>query len=128
MTRIWTVLQALVVIALAGCGQTHPTLAGGKPVSFWIDSLQNSDARLRQKAVDKLGNVGNSDPQAFPAVIGALRDADPAVRQAAVRAVPKFGAHAREAVAALKELESSDADPEIRSEAATVRQALEANP
>jgi hypothetical protein len=128
MTRTLTILQALIVFALAGCGQTHPTLAGGKPVSFWVESLQSSDAQLRQKAVDKLGNVGNSDPQAFPAVIGALRDADPAVRQAAVRAVPKFGTPAREAVAALKEIESSDADPEIRAEAAAVRQALEANP
>jgi HEAT repeat protein len=122
MYRLFFVLLSLSV---AGCGRAGPTLAGGRSVSFWVESLQSPDARVRQKAVDKLGNVGNEDPQAFPAVLGALKDEDPAVRQAAIRALPKFGARAQDGIGALQEVQTSDPDPELRAEATASLQALQ---
>jgi len=125
MYRFILVLPVLIVAGLAGCGRSGPTLAGGKSVSFWVESLHSDDARVRQKAVDKLGNVGNDDPQAFPAVLGALKDDDSAVRQAAIRALPKFGARAQEGIAALQEVQSSDTNPGLRAEAAASLQAMQ---
>ncbi len=114
-----------VLVLVPACGKkAAPTLVGGKPISVWIEALQSPDARVRQKAVDKLGNVGTADYRAFPAVLGALEDSDPAVRQAAIRALPKFGARARDAVAALEAVAARDADTGLRSEAAAALQSI----
>ena len=42
---------AILLIGILGCGQSEPTLAGGKPVSYWIDSMHSPDATLRKKAM-----------------------------------------------------------------------------
>ena len=45
------VLTALLLAAVGGCGRTPPTLAGGKPVSYWLEAVRGPDARLRKTAV-----------------------------------------------------------------------------
>jgi len=130
-SRVWRLLAGSVFVALviSGCGKrAGPTLVGGKPISVWVESLRSPDARVRQKAVDKLGNVGTADPQAFPAVVGALTDTDPAVRQAAIRALPKFGSKARDAVTDLSKIASDDPDAGLRSEAASAIQVIQNAP
>jgi HEAT repeat protein len=102
---------------LGGCGPAKPTLSGGKPVSHWVEALGSPDAQLRKKAVAKLGNVGRSDPAAWPAVLGALKDPEAAVRREAVRAVLKFGPDAAGAVDVLGELQQRDADAGVRADA-----------
>src|SRR5438046_8548903 len=80
-----TFLVVLLAVASSGCSRPQPTLAGGKPVSHWVEALQSPDAKLRKEAAFKLGNVGATDPTAFPALVGALKGRDAAVRCEAVR-------------------------------------------
>jgi HEAT repeat protein len=111
----------MVVLAatVAGCGKPPaPTLAGGKPVAHWVEAARGPDPRARKEAVFKLGNVGPADPTAFPAVTGALRDANPIVRREAILALLKFGPQAREAVPTLEELVHRDPDDRVRTSAA----------
>jgi HEAT repeat protein len=105
-------------MVLCGCTQTPPpTLSGGKPVAYWLKALQSADAKARQEAVFKLGNVGSADPSAYPAVFGALKDSSAKVRREAVLSLMKFGDEARDAAPALRELER-DPDATVRAYAA----------
>jgi HEAT repeat protein len=124
MQRSSTVTGVLLVLAIAGCGQNGPTLAGGKPVSFWVEALRDPDANIRTKAVNKLGNVGDADPQAFAAILSALHDEAPGVRKAALRALPKFGKRAGEATALVEEMAARDADSEVAADAAKLLESL----
>jgi HEAT repeat protein len=114
-----TLLSVLALLAVwsNGCGRAQPTLAGGKPVSYWVEAVKSSDAKLRKEAVFKLGNVGPTDPTAFPAVASALDDQDAKVRCEAILAVLKFGAQAREVVPVLTRLRQ-DPNSQVRDYAA----------
>jgi HEAT repeat protein len=103
-----------LALLLGGCGKAAPTQAGGKPVSFWVQALQQPNAKLRKTAVFKLGNVGPADPAALPAVLGALRDPDPIVRCEAILAVMKFGSAAKEAVPLLTDIRQHDPHAKAR--------------
>jgi HEAT repeat protein len=109
------IVWVLFAILVSGCGKTEPTLAGGKPVSYWVDALQSSDVTLRKKAVFKLGNVGPSDPAAFPAVVVALRDKDPGVRCQAIQSLMKFGLEGRQAIPILKGIHQHDRNDRART-------------
>ena len=119
-------LTCLLLLAAVpgGCGKARPTLAGGKPVGYWVEALRDPDARVRKRAVAKLGNVGPGDPAVLPALLGALKDRDPGVRREAVLAVLKCGPAAGEAVPVLAELERTDPDPEVRARAARALERL----
>ncbi len=69
---------------------------------------------MREQAVIKLGNVGNTDAAVFPALTNALGDSEPAVRRAAILAPMKFGPGAEEATPRLKELHRKDPDVRVR--------------
>jgi HEAT repeat protein len=111
------VLAALAAWLPLSCGKAPPATAHGKPVGHWVKELQNPDALKRKKAVEVLGNVGTADPQALPALIGAVKDPDPLVRTAAVQALLKIGPDAQDALPALSEAQK-DPDPRVRSAAA----------
>lgn len=110
-------LFAALPLALAcGCTASQPTLSGGKPVDYWVESLRSSpDAKLRKEAAFKLGNVGPTDSKALPALVSALKDRDAAVRCEAILALVKFGSAALEASAVLAELRQHDHDPRVRT-------------
>jgi HEAT repeat protein len=100
---------------LIGCGRGAPPLSGGKPVSYWIEALQERDAKLRKKAVTKLGNAGPIDPEVYPALIEALKDADAQVRCEAILSLLKFGPGAKDAIPILEEMQKNDRDSQVRS-------------
>jgi hypothetical protein len=106
----------------AGCGEVQSTLVGGKPITYWLQALHESNAKKRKEAVYKLGNVGSADPAAWPAVLAALQDTDATVRCEAILGILKFGAASQEAVPQLERLRRQDSSPRVRDYA---RQALE---
>ena len=113
-------MRRLVVVAvlcglLVGCGQTQPTLSGGKPLEHWVQALKDPDARVRKEAASKLGNAGPANSAVLPALIAALRDSDPKVRCEVILALVKFDADAKEAVPILTELQKSDCDARVRT-------------
>src|SRR5262245_6692165 len=108
-------LGGLVALTIAGCQKAEPPKAGGKPVSYWVDALKESDAKVRKKAAFKLGNVGPTDGAALPALLGALEDADPGVRCEAVLALMKFGPPAREAIPTLEHMKARDRNAQARN-------------
>jgi HEAT repeat protein len=112
----WAVMLIALVLA-GGCGRTGPLVSHGKPVSYWVEKLQDRDAKERKKAVVALGHVGSADPAAIPAVIGAVKDTDATVRREAVLALLNLGSSAQEAVPALTAAQK-DRDPQVRTYAA----------
>src|SRR5262249_36543717 len=102
----------------------EPTLAGGKPVSHWLESMHSPDAALRKKAVMKLGNVGPADPVVKPVLLEALNDRDAGVRKEAIAALMKFGADAKDAIPTLTEMATKDASNEVRASADKAAQRL----
>jgi HEAT repeat protein len=93
-----------------------------------VEALRGPDPRARKQAALKLGNVGEADPAAFPALRDALRDPDPRVRCEVILALLKCGAQAREVVPSLEQVRRDDRDPQVRSHAARALEALAAGP
>ena len=118
----------ILIVLLGGCSKAEPTLAGGKPVSHWVQALQSPDARLRKQAAYKLGNVGPADPTALPALIGALKDRDAWVRREAILAVLKCGPAARDAIPALTDLQKNASDASTRASATKALEKLQGGP
>jgi hypothetical protein len=113
-TAAMQLLWMILLIGLCGCGQAAATMAGGKPVCYWVEAIHSPDAKLRKEAVFKLGNVGPADAAAFSALQEALRDADAAVRCEAILAMLKGGPAAQEAVPILTEMREHDRDAKVR--------------
>jgi HEAT repeat protein len=126
LTRIG--LAVLLVALAGGCGKERPMLAGGKPVSHWVEALRSPDARLRKQAAFKLGNVGLADPSALPSLVGALQDRDAGVRREAILALLKCGPAAQEAVSALRVLQRHDPDARVRTHAARALEKIQDAP
>jgi HEAT repeat protein len=120
-----TLALVLVLLALGGCGPATPTLAGGKPVAYWLEALHGPDAKLRKTAAFKLGNVGPADAAVVPVLTAALKDRDAGVRREAILALMKCGVEAREAIPALTELQQHDRDAQVRIYAAKALRKLQ---
>ena len=114
-------LLGIFLISVSGCGGAPPAMAGGK----WAEALRNPAARVRKQAAFTLGNIGPSDPAVLPALIGALKDRDSAVRCEAILALVKFGPVAGEARPALLTIRQHDRDALARSFAARALEKLE---
>jgi HEAT repeat protein len=107
----------ILSVFLGGCRRAEPTLVGGKPVNYWVQALQDPDAKLRKKAAFKLGNVGAADPAVVPTLILAVKDRDAGVRAEAILALLKIGPAVPEAIPAFLEAQK-DRDANVRSSAA----------
>lgn len=118
-------ITALLARSLGGCRQASPTMAGGKPAGYWIQALHDPDARTRQRAASKLGNVGPADAGALPALLEALRDSDPGVRQEVILALVKFGPPAEKAAPILADLQERDPNERVRSYAGRALKAMQ---
>jgi HEAT repeat protein len=119
------VVTAFLILLLAGCGKPKATLAGGKPVGYWVEAVTDPDPHVRKTAVFKLGNVGPSEAEALPAVINALKDRDAEVRREAILALVKFGPEAKAVAPVLAEMSRHDRDVQVRSHAAKALKNLE---
>jgi HEAT repeat protein len=112
-----SVLAVILVISLSGC--TAPPANTGPRVRHWIETLREPDAKARQGAAFKLGNLGLTDPATVvPALTAALKDADAGVRREAILALLKCGSTAKEAMGELTELQRNDRDDRVRDCAA----------
>ena len=120
-------ILALVVLAFlaSGCRQAEPTRAGGKPIDQWVLALNDPDPKARKTAATKLGNVGPTDPAAFPALHAALNDREAVVRCEVILALLKFGPQAKDALPALAELRRHDPDAKVRDYASKALAKLE---
>jgi HEAT repeat protein len=112
-----TGLALFLPVWLSGCSRTEPTTAGGKPVTYWLSALHNSDVHARKKAVQKLGNVGAAEPAVLPALVGMLKDPDSTVRCEAILALTKLGPAAKGAEEALSNAKRNDRDARVRGHA-----------
>jgi HEAT repeat protein len=112
-----------LLVLLVGCGKPPATLSHGKPVAYWVQALQDSDVKVRRRAVQSLGNVGVADPATVPALIGAAKDRDAKVRGEAILALLRIGPDAREAIPVLTEAQK-DKDAQVRSYAAKALQKI----
>ena len=108
-------LALLFAFAFVGCSKA-PTMTAvhGKSLDYWVNALNDKDAKARRKAAEVLGNVGAVDPAVVPALIAALRDVDANVRAQAVLSLLKIGPPAQDAVAALTAL-GKDRDATVRA-------------
>jgi HEAT repeat protein len=113
----------IVLMLVGGCGRREPLLSHGRPVTYWLEKLQDRDAKERKKAVKALGHVGAADPAAIPAVIAAVKDRDAVVRREAVLALLNAGA--KEAMPALTEAQK-DSDAQVRAYAAKALEKIQA--
>ncbi|SRR5258708_988200 len=98
-----------ILVLLVGCAQkSDPILSHGKPVSYWIQALNASDAKERKKAVEALGYVGPADSAVIPALVGAVKDQDAAIRAQAVLALLNISPDAKEAIPVLTEAQNDN--------------------
>jgi hypothetical protein len=119
-----SLIVLLVPLLLAGCTKEQTVLAGGKPIDHWVAAARDPSEKVRKQAIQKLGNVGNTDPAVLPVLIAALKDASPSIRREAIIAIVKYGPGAEQAIDALKTLAATDADPQIRGYAAQAAKIL----
>ena len=118
----------ILSLTLPACAQKQTAItAHGKPVSFWLDELRNSDPQAREQAVNMLGNVGKADEAVMPALIGAVADADPGVRDAAVLALLNIGPDAAAGEDTLNQA-LSDPDATVRAHAAKALERVRGSP
>jgi HEAT repeat protein len=111
-------LFVVLILALGGCTRkSGPVTAGGRPAAEWVADLASPDPAARKKAARELGHIGAADKAAVPALVGALKDKDSGVREAAVLGLLAIGPPAAEAAPALTELRDHDPVPKVRQEA-----------
>lgn len=111
-------LIVVLSVALAGCARkSGPVTAGGRPAAEWAANLSSPDPAVRKKAARELGHIGAADKAAVPALVGALKDKDAGVREAAVLALLAIGPPAVDAAPALTEVRDRDPIPKVRQQA-----------
>ena len=104
-----------LLLVIPGCSRA-PTVPSdlvfsGKGVQHWLTQAKSKQVKNRKHAVDVLGNVGASHPDAIPALIDALHDTDATIRLAAVLGLSKIGPPS---ISALPALEASTKDTDKR--------------
>ena len=87
-------------------------------VPLLLESLNDSDASVRQVAVTYLGIVRDRPQEEVTGLMQALADPQPEVRQAAALALSSYGLDAEPAVKALNKVAASDPDDDVKREAA----------
>ena len=131
MTRRGTLWLVVCVVALAGFAVLLPHSPvyvtnlfsgqdryGGHSRRYWIDNLDNSDARVRQEAIFALGACGSDSGEAVPALAAILAgDAEGKVRSEAALALMKMHPASRTALPELSQA-LQDEEPGVRMYAA----------
>jgi HEAT repeat protein len=119
---------AWLALLAAGCSP-EPPRSGGRTASAWAKALQEPNVEMRRKAAIKLGPLAQLDDAAIPALLGALKDADPEVRTSAARSLGIYaGPKGSEVLPALSEVQQNDADRNVRQAAAKAIEHLKSSP
>ncbi len=128
MNRFTRLSAILLPAALIGCqGEPRgPLRAGGREVSAWVAEIHAKDPKMRRLAVLKLGNVGDADPAAAPAIAEALRDADAQVRHDAILAAFKLTKPSSTILAELESMSRNDKDARVKDAAGRALSGLQA--
>ncbi len=100
-------------------GGLSPSGANIRPgdILALIRGLESSEAVRRSKCAAMLGTAGNKAQRAVPYLVKMAADSDQVARLAAMEALPKIGAPARDDAAELGKL-LSDKSPDVRGRAA----------
>jgi HEAT repeat protein len=104
----------ILFLSIAGCSRS-----GGdadQPISHWLETLKSSDRNERKKAIRMLADKQEIDRNAISALIGTLNDKYPDVRYEGIVALEKLGPSAKEALPALKKVQT-DPDKKLRARA-----------
>lgn len=129
-TKLAAVLAAALALLPVACNRRparpEEFTVSGRSVSYWTGLLRDGKSSVRERiqAVRALGNVGDADAAALPALTAALDDRDARVRAEAVLALGKSGPKASAAVPRLKRL-TRDPDPRVSRYAAKVLARIE---
>src|SRR5207245_10944765 len=100
--RCWAVACVLAGLAWAGAEQLRAEDPGykGRSLTEWVSDLRNLSPQVREKAVPAFRSLG---PPAIPGLQGHLEDADPSMRQAALRTLTVIVPVQRETVLIVKD-------------------------
>jgi HEAT repeat protein len=99
-----------------GLAKQEPFDYNGRPLSYWINALQEGDEKVRHQAAKALGNFGREGKEAVPALAVALADQADLVRVNAALALMKMAPDTEAAVPQLGEA-LRDKYPMIRMDA-----------
>jgi HEAT repeat protein/tRNA A-37 threonylcarbamoyl transferase component Bud32 len=66
-------------------------LFAGKPASFWLDQLQDTNPRFRAEAVEALGSIAQKNKELVPVLVDSLKDKDDGVGRKASEVLGALG-------------------------------------
>jgi hypothetical protein len=118
---VYLLIGALLWLSTVGALDAHGNSWAkyeGKPVSYWIERLENGAAKERMLASHALARIGMDARNAAPALTKALRDSNEHVRRNAANALSHFGAASRIAVTNLTAALGAKTDADLRQYAA----------
>lgn len=88
----WVIILAALIVGLGGLGlYKYRTAKAQQRAQELIAVLGEDDAEVRIQAIYALSDMGSAADAAVPALLGALRDLHPGVREAAVVALYRIG-------------------------------------
>ena len=111
---VWGVLVGLLALPIPAQAQVRESRYQGRTVAEWQGDLEKRPLEVRQQAAQALAHFG---PVAVPALVQALRDVSPEVRQAAAYGLSGMRQAAKDAVPALAQA-LGDLDVQVRQVAA----------
>jgi chromosome segregation ATPase len=89
MNKLRSLVTVATVVALGWTVSHVAAEPGGGTVKDTVKLLKDRDAKIRARAAEELGELGAAAREALPALVDALDDESPAVRQAAKQALAR---------------------------------------
>jgi HEAT repeat protein len=104
----------ILFVCLPGCGQS--VRDADQPIGHWLEAIKSPDRNERKKAIRMLAEKQDLDRNAIAALIDTLNDKNPDVKYETILALEKLGPSAKDALPALKKLQTSP-DQKLRARA-----------
>ena len=124
----WVAAAALAALGLAApwaVSNAGDAAALARAEARWAGTLAAGAPADRLAAARALGELGEDGRANFPALMGAVRGDDPAVRAAAAAALANFPGRRGEVHGRLTKVQREDDDPAVRAAAAATLAALD---
>jgi HEAT repeat protein len=104
-----SMLLLSLLLLSTGCGPTNrpggegtEAIMEGKPASYWVQQLKNSDPQIRATAIGLLVKHGKEDNSVWNEIMGALKGNDPELQVGACEVFGQMGLDGRDAFEVLK--------------------------